>query len=373
MVPTCSICFGEFNEPVSIPCGHIYCFPCLNEYANGPTNEGLSIPCPHCRQEFQLVTPDPRTLPRKYHPFIQPHIRRVFIDAPPPNETTQELKRQIKALTKTVDNLRKREDTLMRECERHVERANAYREREQGARQELMEMEQGAIDAEDRVMQAEERAEEAEGRAEEAEEKFQIANAGMQRIAAAYDDLRPKYRVLKRRNKELQDDLEASRAEEETARQATTTAEAARRQADQQVRALSANHDAMIRRCRELEIEAMGFGTSALRCPKPSKNASSDSEQSDGSGTESEEEDVKPVAIRRKPTTMRVETPPSDRMHSPSDDGLQLYEPPARIRVKRPLPRRARPLSEDDEQPQDTTRKRPRYSEPVFRSTSRLL
>jgi hypothetical protein len=130
----------------------------------------------------------------------------------------------------------------------------------------------------------------------------------------------------------------------------------------------------MTRRCRELEIKAMGWGPS-LRRPAAPSNASSESEQSDVSDTESEqeEEDVKPAVLRRKTKGMRVETPPSDRMPSPSDNALQLYEPPARIRVKRPLPRRARPLSEDEEQGQDTTRKRPRYSEPVLGTTPRFI
>ncbi|KAG2011952.1 hypothetical protein CC2G_012010 [Coprinopsis cinerea AmutBmut pab1-1] len=59
----CSICLNDYRDPISIPCGHVYCFACLNQYANGPTHEGLKAACPTCRQEFHYVTPDVRDLP----------------------------------------------------------------------------------------------------------------------------------------------------------------------------------------------------------------------------------------------------------------------------------------------------------------------
>lgn len=46
---TCPICLQLFSEPVSLPCGHIYCFACLQTMG-----EGLDqYSCPECQAEYQ--------------------------------------------------------------------------------------------------------------------------------------------------------------------------------------------------------------------------------------------------------------------------------------------------------------------------------
>ncbi|KAM9410527.1 E3 ubiquitin-protein ligase TRIM68 isoform 1-T2 [Pholidichthys leucotaenia] len=46
---TCPICLQLFFEPVSLPCGHIYCFPCIMTMG-----EGLDVHfCPECQTEYQ--------------------------------------------------------------------------------------------------------------------------------------------------------------------------------------------------------------------------------------------------------------------------------------------------------------------------------
>ncbi|XP_072502876.1 E3 ubiquitin/ISG15 ligase TRIM25-like [Notamacropus eugenii] len=47
---TCSICLELFQEPVTIPCGHNFCSPCLDEAWGGQSS---SFYCPQCRQCFR--------------------------------------------------------------------------------------------------------------------------------------------------------------------------------------------------------------------------------------------------------------------------------------------------------------------------------
>nr|XP_046240287.1 E3 ubiquitin-protein ligase TRIM21 [Scatophagus argus] len=45
---TCPICLDLFSEPVSLPCGHIYCFPCLQTMGKGIDQHR----CPECQTEY---------------------------------------------------------------------------------------------------------------------------------------------------------------------------------------------------------------------------------------------------------------------------------------------------------------------------------
>lgn len=46
---TCPICLQFFSEPVSLPCGHIYCFACLQTMGEGLDQHS----CPECQAEYQ--------------------------------------------------------------------------------------------------------------------------------------------------------------------------------------------------------------------------------------------------------------------------------------------------------------------------------
>lgn len=45
---TCPICLGLFSDPVSLPCGHIYCLACLHTMGEGLDQHS----CPECRAEY---------------------------------------------------------------------------------------------------------------------------------------------------------------------------------------------------------------------------------------------------------------------------------------------------------------------------------
>uniref|UniRef100_A0A3P8WE28 RING-type domain-containing protein n=1 Tax=Cynoglossus semilaevis TaxID=244447 RepID=A0A3P8WE28_CYNSE len=44
----CSVCEDVFSEPVSIPCGHSFCFSCITSHWN--SNDDIS--CPRCLTVF---------------------------------------------------------------------------------------------------------------------------------------------------------------------------------------------------------------------------------------------------------------------------------------------------------------------------------
>ncbi|KAK0239257.1 hypothetical protein EDD85DRAFT_535882 [Armillaria nabsnona] len=100
MAQSCVICFSPYNNPVSTPCGHIFCQACISEYILACSN-GLSSSCPTCRAEFPIGTPNLKHLPRSFHPFIFPGIRRVFIDTSPGPEI-EKLKHELKAAKECI-------------------------------------------------------------------------------------------------------------------------------------------------------------------------------------------------------------------------------------------------------------------------------
>ncbi|MGH0157687.1 UNVERIFIED_CONTAM: hypothetical protein FKN15_034279 [Acipenser sinensis] len=46
---SCPICLELFKNPVSLPCDHNYCAPCIRQYSNRTDS---SVSCPECGQEF---------------------------------------------------------------------------------------------------------------------------------------------------------------------------------------------------------------------------------------------------------------------------------------------------------------------------------
>ncbi|KAH9479197.1 E3 ubiquitin-protein ligase TRIM38 [Psilocybe cubensis] len=121
----CSICLFAFREPVSLPCGHIYCKICLTDHVNVPTNKGMTSTCPECRKPFHLTVPDVTYLPEKYRPFIAHAIRRVYIDTAPTEaeadvalltEKVAELSRQVVKLQGKLTRQAKIE-AMLDECE----------------------------------------------------------------------------------------------------------------------------------------------------------------------------------------------------------------------------------------------------------------
>ncbi|KAF5373335.1 hypothetical protein D9615_007382 [Tricholomella constricta] len=126
----CSICLTAFKEPVSIPCGHIYCTRCLADHVNAPGSDDLKSTCPTCRKMFNIVTPDLTYLPKKYHPYIVPSVRRLYLDT----ARQADLQENLSAAQERIKKLERDQETLLRQCERHMAAARAHAEGEKKVR-----------------------------------------------------------------------------------------------------------------------------------------------------------------------------------------------------------------------------------------------
>ncbi|KAH7915253.1 hypothetical protein BJ138DRAFT_1077657 [Hygrophoropsis aurantiaca] len=108
----CGICLDKPESPVSIPCGHVHCEKCLGLHISAGTDAMQSI-CPICRAPFYIAPLNPTYVPKKYHPFLLPSIRRLHVDLRFDDE--------LDALQSKVDYLEESNAQLMEECEAHVE------------------------------------------------------------------------------------------------------------------------------------------------------------------------------------------------------------------------------------------------------------
>ncbi|KAF9224052.1 hypothetical protein BS17DRAFT_780395 [Gyrodon lividus] len=113
-MPDCGICLDPLKTPVSIPCGHVHCEKCLRVYI-GSGADALKSTCPTCRKPFHIATPDFAFVPQKYHDFILPSVRKIYMDIP--SVTT--LTREVEVLTHRLECLARDKEDLLERCERY--------------------------------------------------------------------------------------------------------------------------------------------------------------------------------------------------------------------------------------------------------------
>ncbi|KAF8916135.1 hypothetical protein CPB85DRAFT_370618 [Mucidula mucida] len=119
----CNICLSEFKDPVCIPCGHVYCSECIWDYAGAGDSDAYTASCPTCRATFPIVLPDMRGLPKKFHTFFSPSIRRVFIETTPDFD---DLKERLNASESRNAVLERDNKHLMTACERFMKQSDAH-------------------------------------------------------------------------------------------------------------------------------------------------------------------------------------------------------------------------------------------------------
>ncbi|KAF8634205.1 hypothetical protein AX15_001018 [Amanita polypyramis BW_CC] len=150
MSGNCSICLGTLSEPVCIPCGHVYCTNCLAAHVNSSNDaDQITATCPTCRFEFYTVTPDLTYLPKKYHQYVLPAVRRVYVD----NNTVQSLQKKLAKAEGRVRKLENDQELLLKKCEGHMAASQAHASSEYDALREIERL-KGKLEGLGRQMEA---------------------------------------------------------------------------------------------------------------------------------------------------------------------------------------------------------------------------
>ncbi|KAK0239226.1 hypothetical protein EDD85DRAFT_535103 [Armillaria nabsnona] len=140
MSDQCTICICDYTEPVSIPCGHVYCMQCLSDYISSSSLDGLTAACPTCRAEFPIVVPELHSLSKQFHRYITPSIRRVFIE-PNPSESHEELKQKFEASEARNATLKRENRDLQKSCQKYTADATVRARGERAAKSEVERLE----------------------------------------------------------------------------------------------------------------------------------------------------------------------------------------------------------------------------------------
>ncbi|KAH9940735.1 uncharacterized protein BXZ73DRAFT_98565 [Epithele typhae] len=137
--------------PVCTPCGHLCCEGCLTAYIEASDN-AMSASCPTCRANFTIAIPDLHFVPKKYHSFMIPSVRRIFIPIDVEEEPSatvvdtearHSLRAQVVGLSEKVDGLERDRALLVDRCEsaQRAAQAHAQGEREMRLEKERLERE----------------------------------------------------------------------------------------------------------------------------------------------------------------------------------------------------------------------------------------
>ncbi|KAL0060617.1 hypothetical protein AAF712_012620 [Marasmius tenuissimus] len=135
MANQCNICLSSLKEPVSIPCGHVYCADCLGEHVSTASQDGYTSSCPTCRTEFPIVTPERTCLPKQVLKFLFPTIRRVYI--PDNSSEIEKLQNALNASQTGRQHLEDQVGHLMVQCERYMFTSAAHAKGEKDAMKEI--------------------------------------------------------------------------------------------------------------------------------------------------------------------------------------------------------------------------------------------
>ncbi|KAK0501622.1 hypothetical protein EDD18DRAFT_742901 [Armillaria luteobubalina] len=141
MSDQCTICICDYTDPVSIPCGHVYCMQCLSDYIASSSPDGITASCPTCRADFSIVVPELHSLSRQFHRYITPSIRRVFIE-PNPSESYEELKRKLDVSEAHNAILKDENHYLQKSCQKYKADATMHARGEIVAKSEVARLEQ---------------------------------------------------------------------------------------------------------------------------------------------------------------------------------------------------------------------------------------
>ncbi|KZT20115.1 hypothetical protein NEOLEDRAFT_1076364 [Neolentinus lepideus HHB14362 ss-1] len=84
---SCIICLDTLKGPVALPCGHVFCYGCIERIVTTIKPFTSQHCCPSCRRPYTISTVDPSMVPDHLQPYIFAPIRRLYLDlspSPPP-------------------------------------------------------------------------------------------------------------------------------------------------------------------------------------------------------------------------------------------------------------------------------------------------
>jgi len=160
----------KFKNPLVTPCGHLTCEPCIKHHVRLSPHP-YEAKCPICRAPFPTgILADLSTLPKKYHGFALPPLRRVYL-----GDGEDNTRAEIDDLKLEIANLKAQIETLNRD---KIE--SSLRDWLLGAHWAL----------EEKRLALDQAREEARAALDEAKEETRIANQSLEELSAEYDALK---------------------------------------------------------------------------------------------------------------------------------------------------------------------------------------
>jgi len=77
---SCHICIEQVKNPVSLPCGHIFCANCIVKSIRAVEHFTNFHPCPLCRSVYNIAPVNLKMVPPNLRAFVTPSIRRLYIE-----------------------------------------------------------------------------------------------------------------------------------------------------------------------------------------------------------------------------------------------------------------------------------------------------
>ncbi|KAF8806906.1 hypothetical protein BYT27DRAFT_6613282 [Phlegmacium glaucopus] len=112
---SCCICIEQSKNPVSLPCGHIFCTNCIVKAIRVVKHSTNFHPCPVCRSVYNIAPVNLRMVPPNLRSFVTPSIRRLYIDSHSP-EQEEENHTLITSTSSEISRLQAENHALRNHC-----------------------------------------------------------------------------------------------------------------------------------------------------------------------------------------------------------------------------------------------------------------
>ncbi|KAJ7625476.1 hypothetical protein FB45DRAFT_66875 [Roridomyces roridus] len=199
---SCGICLEKLADPLCLPCGHVYCaHPCLSGLV-ATTSTDFTAECPTCREPFHTVRPELACLPKAFHKFALPSLRRLYLDLEPSHQST--LESRLAASEARIATLESDKDRLLRAGEQHAAAARAHSRGETEALRKVSSLQAELQRARTEASRAQDKAIDLAGRLVELRAEQQVTAGDLGDASAVIEDLKAKYSKLKRHCRSLE-------------------------------------------------------------------------------------------------------------------------------------------------------------------------